>query len=589
MARNVPEFEQQRGRVSRGILPVNFSEASPVSPLAGRSSTLVGETLRKISSRMEDRADIHAATEATREGRESGKNGVPQLRDEATIKGAAFNQAARDAVRTDFDLRARLKMDELEEEHKHDPVGFSAAFSGFSEGHISALREQGYEDIAQDIEGGLSINSRNALRRIEGRAEAIARDRQIENALRMQIKMQSDIEKKAFELFGADPADVPSLMEDLTGSAAKLTETASHIGADGKPLFSARQRIAMEQGASEALGRSIGMAYMQSQPDLLAGYEMFKSGEAKISMIDGDGEAVDINLDDILDPAVKAQVKDAFVKNLRNDLSLRSQIASAQEREFKKQSDALYSDMTVALQDGRLTLNIVEASKASLEPDRYLALRELAKAGGASVSDGRTLARLAVGNANGEDIRDDALGALRSGLLTNDDFVKYYEDNTSRLNVGTRDAVQTGRDYLTKGLGALSSEIGFAQSTAIGAAQAEYEIEIEKFTGENGRQPTTSEARDLAEGLRARYSVLSAEDSLLALPLPRSLTQAEKLSKGLSSGVISDRVKTINSKFLAKHAGDNSARDRDPEYLEEIKLLKQYYDLLKAKEENNVR
>ncbi len=300
MARKVTEYQRTGGRVSSGVMPVNFSEMSARSPLAGRSFTQAADLVSKISSRMEDRADIQAATEATRAGRMAGQNGVPQLQDEATIKGAAFNQSARDAVRTEFDLKGRLKLDEFEDQYQNDPVGFNSAVAGFSDGHLAALREQGYEDIAQDIEGSLDINSRNAMRRIEGRAEAIARDRQVESALQFQMQAQRDLIKSSRMLLDADASEIPDILGQMTDVSLRAADVGEQFGPDGKPLFTATQRVSFGSKMKDMVAEQVGIAWLQKQPDFESAVDAWQKGEAFIEVLDEDGEASKIRLEDAL-------------------------------------------------------------------------------------------------------------------------------------------------------------------------------------------------------------------------------------------------------------------------------------------------
>lgn len=732
-----PQYQKNQQNVSASVPRVNFSEAIIQSSAGAQTTALLADTLQKIAGRMEDRLDIRATVEATAQGRKEGMAGVPQLQDEATIRGAAFNRSARDAVRTEFDLQARLKLDDLENQFQNDPVGFQAQAIAFAEGHLSALREGGYEDIAQEVAAGYEINSRNVMSRIQARQQAIMRDRQVEQALLSQITLQNDIQNMAGELFKADPKDVPDVLNNLMLSASKLTDIGSQIGPDGTPLFSARERVSFQSTAGDVLGTAIGLSYIENNQDMIDGYAAlsdnidqafavaintesggkqfggagsvagpndpttspkgaiglaqvmpgtakeaaqlaglpwsedryrndpdynealgrayFKKQYANFGGIDkayaaynagpgalqnaidkakaagdpegwlkylpdetqkyvsknmrsyaktrpaikadfGDNKSVDVTLDNILTPEIKAQAKKIYMENLRSELSLRNQIDAANDRALKEQSDGLFADMSVAAQDGKLTLNMVEAARNTLEPERYIALRELAKGSSATVSDGATVSYLAVKNANGEDIRDEALNALREGKITQPDFMKFYEDNNKKLSVGVVDPVQSGREYLTRSLGALSKDLGVGNSAAIAQAGSDYELKIQDFVLEKGRQPSHAESRIIAEDLRTRFSFLTVDENLLALPLPNSMTQAEKLSFNQSGipaeqkiNIIQDKVKSMNSTFLQKHGGDKKARDEDPEYKKEIKLLKQYYDLLKAKGDGNAR
>lgn len=582
----VPKLNRTLSTIS-GAPRVQYATTSPVTGAAAEGMMTLGDTLRRVSARIEDRLDARAKIESSDEGTiEGGKPGLPERKDDSTIRGHAFNLAAQDAVAIRFDLDGRQKLSEYEEGHQADPAAFRAKADSYLNGQLPALQKFD-PALAQRYAGEYKMRAQSAEERIKNRQMTIVRDQQMESALRYQLSVQDEIAVDAGDLFTAGPQEAQKILARMTSNAAKLIDTAHHIGPDGQPLFSARDRIMAERQAETILAQNVGTAWMQSQPDMLTAWESWQKGGATIELAGDDGVVQKVNLKEIMGPSGYQAAGDTFMETLRSELSLRNQIDAAQDRDFKNVSDQTFADLSVRAQEGALTLAQVEQNRQKLEPDRYLTLRELAKKGGASVSDGKIYSDLAVADSEGQDIRPRLRNALSAGTISRDDYLQLYERNAGRVERGTKDSVSMGRDYLTQSLGALSKELGVAQSAGIGQANAEYEIEVQDFIEKNGRQPNHKEARDIGNSVRKRFSATSVDDSLLALELPKSMTAAEKLSSSTSSERILEKIQAANKEFLVKHNGDKVRRNVDPEYLHEIKLLKNYYDLIKLKEEGN--
>ena len=338
----VRPFKRNQTQISAVVPRVNISEMSDASPAAAQSSFLLAQSLQKISMRMEDRLDIKAQVEATREGREAGLSGVPQLQDETTIRGKAFNASARDAVRTEFDLNARLRLDDLEKEFTHDPVGFEEKSQAFIAGHLSALKEQGYEEIAQDIGASFELNRRNAFGRIEKRQQALIRDRQIENALHYQARAQEEIIKASRLLMNAPAHEMGDILNQMSEISARATETTSHFGPDGRPLFSAGQRMNFQEKMEELVAQQVGMAWLDKQPSIEEGLESWHNGAAFIEITGENGEKGTLNLEDALGLEAAQNALPYMERAAKTKLS-------AQKAAFEKESSVLNSSLDLAI------------------------------------------------------------------------------------------------------------------------------------------------------------------------------------------------------------------------------------------------
>lgn len=591
---SIPKIGRQTG-VAGGSPGVQYSTTAPVVPNAGEPFFKLSDVLKDISTRVEQRLDVQAEIDGSKAGTLAGaRDQLPTLQDEGTIRGRAFNISARDAALTRIDLQARMQINDYEQKNMSNPGGFKNAADAFLKGQLPALQEFD-PAVAQRFEADYTARAEDANNRIKARQREVIRDQQMESSLRLQLAASDELATQAAGLFSGRPEDVQTRLAGMMKNAGRMVDVANQIGPDGQPLFSARERVAMEREAQETIAVQVGSAWMRAQPDMLSAFDTWKRGEASITIADAEGRQAVMPLREVLGESGYRKAEESFFDSLRSELALSSQIEVAQDRSFKDNSDALYTDMMVIAQGGgvtpgaagpvrALTLKMVEDQKNRLEPERYLALREIARGGGATVTDGGEYARLAVLDADGQDIRAEVRQAFASQKLTLTDFQKLYDSNNRRVDRGVKEPVQTGRDYLTKTLGALSKEIGIGQSAAIGQADAQYDIDVNLFLQKNNRLPSYVEAKEIAENIRERFSAISAKEALIALPLPKFMTQAEKLSNKMTQVSIMEKIKKTNEEFLKIHNGDINKRNNDSAYLKEIKILKEYHDLIPLKD-----
>lgn len=550
----------------------------------------ISMALRNASAHIETRLDLQAKIEGAKAGTLAGQDGIPNLQDEMTLRGSAFNMAARDAVQTQFELNGITNLNDYEKAHEADPAGFRQKSDGYWSGIEAKLKEFD-PAIAQKIGADYKIRATNALGRIEDRARAIARDQQLESVLKLQMSLQDSLENNAAQLF--DPATSPDkrveLLNQMISSGQRISETSHNMGADGRFLFSASERVRLQRGAESAVSGTIGTAWLNSQKDMIGAYSAWQKGEASIDLPDGAGGSKPVALKELLGASGYKMAQDQFFDTLKSSLALQAQVDAASERAFTKQSDSLFVELSTRAQDGGIALKDVDAAKNMMKPDDYLALRSMAKAGGATVSDGATLSGFIVRDAAGEDITAELVKAHDSGKLSTDDFRKYYVQNKTRAGADIHSPVNAARDSLSKRLGAMSKDLGIAQSGAIGQANFEFEARMSEFRQVNGRDPSYDEADKISNEVFRRFSAVDVDTAVYGLPLPASVSQAEKLNTRIGSAFYAQKIKDLQSRKLSEYGGDKTKLASDPDYLNEIMLLKQYHDILKLKEDGNAR
>ena len=581
---DMPRIDNRVG-VSTAAPRVRYSSTSSASANAGQAEFSLAKTLRGMSDRLEDRLDIIAQVEGLEQGAIDGSSGqLPTLKDASTIRGRAYNAAAKDAAAVQYDLKGRQALSEYERNHAADPLAFKSKAEKYIDGVLPELR-QFDPAFAERYKAEFALRTDSAINRVHDRQKAIARDMQLETALRHQLAVQDDLAQDAAALFSGSSQDASVTFERMLANASSIVDTANQIGPDGRPLFSAQQRVAAERDAEKIVSQQIGLAWMQSQPDMLSAFDKWQHGEATFELAGDDGQVSVINLKDVLGARGYMQAEEMFFDQLRSELALSNQVDAARDRAFAENSDALYSDFQVMAQDGTLTLDKVEAARPQLEDDRYVALREIAKGGFATVSNNDVLSRLIDRDAQGQDIR----GELRAekSSLTAADYNRLYDRNADRLKKGVTDPVSTGRDYVGNSLGKLSTNLGFAQSIAIPKAEAEYETRVQQFIAKEDRQPSHSEALNIANDVVGRYSVIDLETQLTTMPKPMMLPAAKKISRNLSTADIDDAARKTTEHFLKMNNNDADALRRDQRFIEEMDLLNDYQQLLQARETVN--
>lgn len=578
----LPEFDGRQRPVA-DVPRVQYATTPGVTDAAGLAANTVAGILDGFSRRIEDNLDIEAKIDGTRSGQIAGQDGVPERADDATIRGRAFNSAAESAVELQYDLQSRLALADYERENGMDADAFRKASGGYLKGVQPKLQEFAPQ-VAQRFEANYKLQQVNALSRINDRRNAAARDDMLEKSLRLQTVLEGELGDLSGRLFTAGPDNVQTVLAEMMTVGARMTDVAHQIGPDGKPLFSARERVAADLAAQQAISERVGSAWLRSQPDLLTALEEWRKGDPVIAIADDQGNETQVALREFLGPRGFAQAEKSFIDGLRTELAINAQIDAAEDRIFKEQSDGIFADYSVAAQNGTLTLADVERDKARLEPDRYLALRVLALDGGASVSDGAAVAMLTIQDIDGQDIRPQLIDSYRNGKLRRDDFLKLYERNADRLDKGARDPVTVGRDFVGNSLGKLSAELGLAQSMSIPQAEAEYEVRINEFLNKNNRQPELSETLEIAEEVRRRYSFIDVSTMITNIPVPKVMTPGERNSVTESS--VRSAMEKTRVMFLRKNGGNADAMKSDPEYMQEADNLTRLLDLAIERDRN---
>lgn len=553
----------------------------------------VANVLQDVSSRIEKRLDVQAQVEGRKAGQLAGMSGeLPQLMDDTTIRGNAFNESAKDAALTELSLESSSELRGLEEKYSADPVKYKQGVDSYLNGKIPSLTNFDPE-VAQKYKANFLLRAETGLERVKEKQRSIIRDQMTERALRLQMAASDEMAAQAQAVFAGRPEDVQKNLALLFGNAGRIADAANQIGPDGRPLFSAHQRVAFEEEAQKTLASQVAKAWMGTQTDLLGAWQTWQKGEASITVADAKSQqSVKMNLREVLVERFYSKAQSAFMDELKGQLALESQLSAVAERNFKRQSDALFSELSIRAQDGALALPEVESLRGSLEPEKFIALRTLAKTGGASVSDGATLTRLTVADVDGQNVTTELNTAYEQGKLSRQDFIQLYERNSKRLTEGQKDPISQGRDLVSGSLGKLSTELGIAQSSLIAEAEADYALRVDdlirsKRAKQKPDEPAVTqrdlslrETLDIAKQVRDRYSLMAGEKSIETLPLPDFISASQRANRTFSTKDVEGAVQKTKDFYLKKNGGNADLLRDDKAFQEQMLLLKKHHDAL---------
>lgn len=129
----IVKLDRQIG-VNRGAAAVRYSSTSPAPENAGAPYEALARNLAQVSNRLENRLDALAAEQAQAEGSHAGLVGDVALRRDATIRGAAFDAAAKRSMIARHDTQARLAADEIYQRHKDSPGTLDRELTNYADG-----------------------------------------------------------------------------------------------------------------------------------------------------------------------------------------------------------------------------------------------------------------------------------------------------------------------------------------------------------------------------------------------------------------------------------------------------------------------
>ena len=197
---------------------------------------------------------------------------------------------------------------------------------------------------------------------------------------------------------------------------------------------------------------------------------------------------------------------------------------SAQDRDRREQERAekrMQENMAKAgdklLYAGELTTDWLESNRESLDQDDYRFYLKSLRTGDAGFTDAGLYADLRIRASNGDDVRDEARGALRRGRLKLQDYEKLV--NRSEKNTGTGDVpnwFKRGEQYLGRVF-----QVSDINPDPAGAQRLASVMDEWSQWALDNPQAAPDQARKAYQELAKDYALIETQNMTLIKPLPR--------------------------------------------------------------------
>lgn len=259
---------------------------------------------------------------------------------------------------------------------------------------------------------------------------------------------------------------------------------------------------------------------------------------------------------------------DRAQSELQHRAAMADAAANRAERQRRIMGDQLAKDGWDLIAKGEMTSEWMTNAKATLDSNDYKALVSATQSGG-----GKDAANL-VADAyekvylTGEDVGSDVIQGLRNRLISPETASKLLEEN--KQTQGVKSPAQQGRTFITTYL--KPSELNPAPGAPERLAGA-----MQEFDDQLRANPKLGamEMKKLANDIVKRYSIVNRDEITVTLPTP-------KFAVGDRNTFDVPKTRAAIAKnFLAKHGGDKASRDKDPDYIRELRNLKLWEDARK--------
>jgi len=243
-----------------------------------------------MSKQYEDQLDQQVQAEAAVQGSAAGAAGEFEYQDYGTIRGRAFNLAAREAYATTLDTQAIGRLNDIRGQYWNDPDGQKAATESYINGVASELAKK---DPAQ----AAAFRNRNLTRAMPGieaakdTVYALTRDQANAALIQNEVALNAEIKAQSADLFSENPersraaAQAIGLVQEQYLQIYQAKDPGT-----GKPLYSAVEIAKAKREFMDKTMTEASLSWFEEQPDKAAAYLKFSSGDFKIQLNDGAGQ-----------------------------------------------------------------------------------------------------------------------------------------------------------------------------------------------------------------------------------------------------------------------------------------------------------
>ena len=325
------ERKTEIGKQGRAGTPISINYDTGV----GQAFKQTSVTLANIANTLADEADRRSVIQAQREGTQVGAFGVPNLRDEGTISGEAFNRSAIQSYTNRLELQSRNTLSRIEKEHAADPSGFAAASRSYMKGVSEEI--QGVAPwLVPTFQQRYLLQEQAGLAKVSNTYAGLARDSARADVFNLTGLMKRDHEENASTLFSGDINESTGQVSRMLQDIQRIDGAMSQVGPDGLPLFSKLEKEKQLQAMRDNMYVSGVKGYItkngssfETVQDLIDGKTEFK-----IQQFDKDGkptgETVNVN--------IRQELSDdkyqGLIQYAKSQLVFENQVANAREKEY---------------------------------------------------------------------------------------------------------------------------------------------------------------------------------------------------------------------------------------------------------------
>ena len=403
----------------------------------GQAQGLMGmaDTFMKLGQFASDKADRVAVAQGRQEGLLAGAAGAPKLKDDSTLYGSAFNQAALDTYTNQVELGARNKLDELRTKFAADPEGFQKASEGYMTGILGEVGQVN-PALVPLMKLKFQAESQSALRHVMSNFVGIKRDEAKATALTLKDRIMRDVDGTAGDLFSGDPTRATGWLGRAAGEWGRMEAIHAQVGPDGLPLFSREDQAKAKIEYWDRVYQSGLRAWFDAQPDKVAAFAALSTGRvtAKVNQIDQDGKPTGKVVEFAPAAEMTRHEWDKVVSYGRDQMgayiSALNRMDALEERSQRRAERVTGKAATDLLASGKLTVDWVKANRNAMSEGDYSTFLLAATGGGGRVNTTEAVLSLEGALEEGEDAATLAKRLFRERKITEgtmNDYIGRHE------------------------------------------------------------------------------------------------------------------------------------------------------------------
>lgn len=268
----IPQNRLPGGTSQMAVPRVNYSTtAASGADFDARAFQQTAQDLNRANERLQQRLDIRARDEGIKEGMIAGDQGDVPLRNDSTIRGRAFDDAAARTMQARTDTQMRVDADRIFEENKRNPGALKTKMDAQLQG---LLASQLPDEVKIDLKNAHARMTQGYLSEAGRIAEAAQQDRdRAESFVNLNARMKS-IDKLAMNA----ETDAKSA-EQLALELQDLEKSLNRYGPAGSGAYSQLDIARTLTNAKESAKENRVLGKFEKAQTLAEKKEILKSFE----------------------------------------------------------------------------------------------------------------------------------------------------------------------------------------------------------------------------------------------------------------------------------------------------------------------